>query len=198
MDKSPRTIYFHTTAENTALAKYLKSHHGLTTSSAEFKSILAGENWGLEKRLKTIFSFDSKTGRWDKTKDWDETHVILNTNSSLTYFSDLKGTVRDDYGTDAFDLLEVKQQIALILVWAIVHESNHTLQDSEDPTIDAQIGEVYIKNYEEKDYSQMQSEQESNEAARQFFRLLSKHLPQEFDSKYWEMQASRQEQESKH
>jgi len=180
MVASKRTIFFHTPNR----ADPIKYHRilvnngagGLTSSKSEYELFISGEVWkNTEERLKAIFTFDSKTGHWNKTSDWNETHVIIDAGFDLYHNSAVKDFVRKIYGDD-FDKLSPNEQIVFLQAYVIAHEANHTTQDSEDAVeeVKSKDGKSFVENFKEKKWENMKSEKESNAVANKVINAMIK------------------------
>ena len=127
MVKSDRNIYVHyvsAAGDDTAKATntYLKnqSADGMLVSGDMYDSIVNESAYSSEVWDKA-WSFNEETGEYDKTSDWDESHLLIN-EEGLTLESAILGAI--------FDNEDIGKDVAEIRIAG--EEAYHSIQDSAD------------------------------------------------------------------
>ncbi len=193
MEASTRKIYFHNVdfrnksnrKEENNLANLLKGSHadGVTMSKTEYENAKMGDGTDLKMRG----SFNKKTGKYDKTSDWDETHVVL-LNDGLNAESITKVTIEGL--NNGFDL-DNDEVIEGAFLKVASHEADHTVQDGFD-LIDADYDNTtqeYKENKKYKKPADQTNEQEAENVSRkivgELLELYEKLHPEYFKKRLY-------------
>ena len=128
MVKSDRTIYVHYVSANsdnetsrTAQASLKNANSdGRVVSKGMYDSMIS-EGDSSSESFDKAWSFNENTGEYDKTSDWDETHILIN-EDGLTLESAILGAI--------FDNEDLGKDVAEIRIAG--EEAYHSIQDYAD------------------------------------------------------------------
>jgi RHS repeat-associated protein len=186
MEASNRAIYFHNVnprnksnnQEDNNLLNYIKAAHGdaITMSKTEY----ANAKIGKVTDNKIIGLFNKKTGMYDKTSDWNETHVVL-LNNGFTAASASSVVVKAFSENMELSQDEINESASLKIIG---HEAEHTVQDDFD-LIQADYNKttgVYKENTNYKNWGDRKNEQnaesESYKILGQLFEIYKRDHPE--------------------
>lgn len=163
LETSKRTIYFNSASpggeskaeKNAYLYMVTGSSPGATVSKSEYEAILANGSSN-EVSFNKANSFNIETGEFDKTSDYDETHILFDVDIMDFAVEELMKTNPSLTNEQAYDLVVNK--------W-ISEEGFHALQNYGDyfPKLKDKNGK-YIKpqyNSKRKPYLERRSEKEA-------------------------------------
>jgi RHS repeat-associated protein len=185
LESSDRKIFFHNVryrnkseTGDDALANFLHNAgaDGVTFSKTMYENVKGGK----DSELKRSGKFNKRTGMYDKTSDWDESHiVILNGGLSATSFKEVSmaaataglNLTNDEISESAYS--DVMSE-----------EAEHSVQDYFDLTdskYDKGIN-TYSETNKDKPYSQRKNENEAKKVSgaimQQLFELYTRLHPE--------------------
>ncbi|MGC3945456.1 MAG: Ig-like domain-containing protein [Chryseolinea sp.] len=122
MESSKRVIYFHIASGDSKTDKGIQQRlrgqgaQAETVTGKMYSKVKEGQNVS-DNEKESAYSFNERTGEYDKTSDWDETHVIID-GQLLEENEVISETVGEVTGSALTDVA--------------AHEGKHTLQNYAD------------------------------------------------------------------
>lgn len=164
LETNKRVFYFHgiTVKSSEAWNKALASHQengtrGEAVPKVIFEKYKEGDYTDVSKNYDT---YNAKTGKYDKTSAWDETHLLI-------YLEGIKQLSLDNMLKNSIGTaINAETDQEVLFGETVAHESEHGLQDSEDWSITRYdpIKHIFkIIGKEDKDYSKRQHEKDAKD-----------------------------------
>jgi hypothetical protein len=147
---------------------------GWTMSNTEY----ANAQMGKVTDTKVRGTFNKKTGKFDKTADWDQTHVlILNSGVDAQNINDVVLKAKKD-GVE----LDNDMLAAGILLLVSAHESGHTLQEDFDQ--DVTTYNAKTKQYFDSGKQKTEQQSSTEQSAIQGSNVIMDQLMEKYKSKH--------------
>jgi len=168
LESSSRTIFFYGATRRTSdiqkqnIGNYISQIQagGITVSKTRYSEI-ANNGYGAkltEKTFNIMYDFNSNTGEYKTTSDWNETYVLYDEESIEAGIQDLMDKNKD---------LSEDNAEMLMLAFIVGEEANHALQDFSDPYVhvkDPKTGKYKKPEYGKSKQSSYSSSRDEKEA----------------------------------